>query len=298
MPKTFILSDGSVNSYGFTVNMEKLNIERFKTNPVLLYNHNELIGKWENIRIEDGKLLAEPVFLEGKDETLATKIKSRVENEFLKGASIGMHILSWNENEGEAPSVVAEVLETSIVDVPSNANALALYDSNGEKLEGKAIELALQPISKKSKSQKKDTMKLNTKTFTALGLETGASETEVDNAIQDIVKSNTEMTAKLKASETAKIDELINGAIKEGRLTADKKEQFEKLAASDFELAKSMIDDLPAKKTLSGKETSEDGKGANDRSDWTFDDYRKKDPEALLSMKADKPDEYATLLAK
>lgn len=297
MAKTFILSDGSVNSYGFTVDMSKLNIDRFKQNPVMLYNHNELIGRWENIRIENGQLLAEPVFLEDEGETIALKVKNRVDKNFVKGASIGMHILSWNETEGEAPKVVAEVLETSIVDVPSNANALALYDSNGAKLDGKAFKLALQPLTQKQKTHKKDTMNLNAKTFTALGLDPAAKETEVDTAVQKIVQENADMSAKLQAAETAKVDELINGAITEGRLTADKKEQFQKLAASDFDLAKSMIADLPTKKTLSGKENQEAGAG-EDRSSWSFDEFRKNDPAALLSMKKDQPEAYAKLCAQ
>ena len=60
--KIFVLSDGSVNSYGFRVDMEKLNLSRFKKNPVMLYNHYEVIGRWKGIKIEDGKLLASPVF--------------------------------------------------------------------------------------------------------------------------------------------------------------------------------------------------------------------------------------------
>ena len=73
MAKTFILSDGSVNSYGFSVDMTNLHLERFRNNPVMLYNHYDLIGKWENLRVEDGKLLAEASFMDGDEEALAKK---------------------------------------------------------------------------------------------------------------------------------------------------------------------------------------------------------------------------------
>ena len=107
--KTFILSDNSKNSYGFRLDMTKLQLGRFKSNPVMLYNHGQLIGKWDNIKVEDGKLSAEPTFMEGEDEKLSLQTKKRVEDGFLKGASLGLNIISVLHTEGEAPLVEAEV---------------------------------------------------------------------------------------------------------------------------------------------------------------------------------------------
>ena len=63
--KTFILSDSaSLNSHGFKIDLAGLKLDRFKLNPVMLYNHDRstTIGKWTNLRIEDGKLMADAEF--------------------------------------------------------------------------------------------------------------------------------------------------------------------------------------------------------------------------------------------
>lgn len=60
-----ILSDSSKeNSKGFRIDLATLNTERFKTNPVMLYQHDpeRIIGRWENLRIEGQLLKADAIF--------------------------------------------------------------------------------------------------------------------------------------------------------------------------------------------------------------------------------------------
>jgi hypothetical protein len=294
--KTFLLSDGSTNSYGFRLDMTKLQLERFKSNPVMLYNHGELIGKWDNIKVEDGKLMAEPVFMESENEKLSRQTKERVENDFLKGASLGLNLISVLHVEGEPPIVEAEVYECSIVDIPSNKNAIVLYNDEGQRLEGEALNLALKPI-KKNKPKNKTEMKLNADNIKGLGLSAGANETETNQAIADLISKNAELTAKVDTAQKEKITDLINLGIREGRITAEKKETYEKLAATDYDLAKSAIMSFPKKKTLAGKE-EEKGGGSDDRSNWTFKEWREKDTVGLLSIKSSDPDRYAEILKK
>lgn len=307
--KTFILSDDTVNSYGFRIDIENSDLERFQTNPVMFYNHWDFIGSWENIRIEDGKLLAEPVFMDDENETTALKVSKRVENGFLKAASLGINILKWEETEGEPPIATVEVFECSIVDIPSNANAVTLYDTNGQKLEGEAISLALNAIktnSTQEKTEKKTDMKLNAKSLTVLGLTEKSSDDSINEAIDNLAKQNAQLSAdndKLKADSEAQkqkaIDALISTALNDGRITADKKEKFEKLAATDLELATDTINALPAKKTLSGKEDLENPKTElGDRESWTFADWRKKDTAGLLALKKENPEKYQEIINK
>jgi len=286
--KTFVLSDGSKNSYGFAIDMAKLNLERFKANPVMLYNHGELVGKWENIRVENGKLLAEPVFMDNVSEEFALKIKSRVDDGFVNGASIGFGVLSVNK-DGDIPLVEAEVNECSVVDMPSNANAIVLYDSEGIKLDNEAFKLALNSIKKPIKIDKE--MKLNKNSYVTLGLAETATESEVDVAIQNLNAKNVDLQTKVEGIDKAKVDALITVALSEGRFTADKKEQFEQLATANFDLAKSTIEGLPLKGTLAGNEQREK-KDKEDREKWTFADWRKKDTAGLLSIKDTDPERY------
>ena len=76
MNKTFVVSDESVNSYGYTILTAGIDLSRFEKNPIMLLQHDSknIIGKWENVRIEDNKLLADAVVI----FPLLRTLKSRV----------------------------------------------------------------------------------------------------------------------------------------------------------------------------------------------------------------------------
>lgn len=291
---TFVLSDNTVNSHGFSIDMEKLSLDRFKANPVMLYNHRELIGKWENIRVEDGKLMADPVFMEGENEDLSVKVKARVDNGFLKGASLGIHILKWTEQEGQAPLAEVDVMECSVVDIPSNANAITLYNENGEKLTGKSFELALQKFTKKA-TKNNHKMKLNADTYQALGLNANATEADINTAIQKLNADKLAAENQVQGYKDKEVEVLLNSAIKEGRITADKKAKFEQLAKTDFVLAKETLESMPKRKELAGKEQRKGGSASN-REDWTFKDWREKDTAGLLKLKTENPERYIEIV--
>ena len=124
----FLLNDGTINSYGFVVLTEGINLSRFRKNPVMFYNHRKdsgVIGRWENLRIENGKLYGTPVF-DDKHEPGKT-IKEKVESGFLKGASMGIDVLAMEDINGVKTAVKCELVEVSVCDIPSNENALQLY---------------------------------------------------------------------------------------------------------------------------------------------------------------------------
>jgi len=90
------------------------------------------IGRWENIRKEDGKLMADPVFDE--QDKFAQLVKSKVENGFVKGASIGVRIKNVSDEKnhllaGQSRATVTEceIYEASIVDIPSNRKTVQLF---------------------------------------------------------------------------------------------------------------------------------------------------------------------------
>ena len=65
MATSFVLSDGRiVNNHGFRIDLRGVNLDRFKANPVMLYQHDieRIIGRWDNIRVEDNRLMADAVF--------------------------------------------------------------------------------------------------------------------------------------------------------------------------------------------------------------------------------------------
>lgn len=131
---TFIVSDESVNSYGMIILTAGIDTSRFEQNPVMLYMHERatIVGRWENIRKENDKLLADAVF---DDSTpLGVQVKNQVEKGFLRAASIGVEIVERKNVNGVDTVTKCILNEISIVDVPSNENALKLYRRNGRNV--------------------------------------------------------------------------------------------------------------------------------------------------------------------
>ena len=145
-----ILSDSSVNCYGYRVLTEGLNIEAFKKNPVMLYMHfrdegspiwgnYKAIGHWEDIQINGDELSAIPIF--DKVDDLSKEVAAKYEAGTFSAASIGIQIIATSANKelllpGQTRETVTEALlmETSIVDIPANRNAVRLYDRSTSAL--------------------------------------------------------------------------------------------------------------------------------------------------------------------
>lgn len=145
---TFILSDESINERGYRILTSGIDISRFEKNPVMLWMHRRdsdfnfssvlPIGKWENIRLDNGKLMADPVFDE--KDPFAQHIKRKVDGGFLNAASIGVDIRKYTSEkeflvEGQTRPTVTEceLFEASIVDIPANPNTVQLMSGNLEE---------------------------------------------------------------------------------------------------------------------------------------------------------------------
>lgn len=156
MADRIILSDESINSYGYRVLTKGIDLSAMKKNPVMLYDHRSYsylpIGTWKSLRVEGDQLTAEPVF-DMEDEQAAT-IAGKYERKILNAASIGIEILAWSDDPADMvagqsrPTVTkCKLYEASIVPIPSNTNAVRLY-RNGEPVDmsdAQAVTLAFNP---------------------------------------------------------------------------------------------------------------------------------------------------------
>lgn len=279
--KKIVLSDSNTtNSYGFSIDFKTLNLERFKTNSVMLYSHDQeqVIGRWDNIRIEDGKLVAEPIF--DTEDALGKEIAGKVERGFLKGCSIGIIIGDFEKTDGKKIAKNVEILEASIVAVPSDRNAIVLYNNEHQKL-------SQEEIVKLFLNEKED-MKTEKEESNEILLQQKEAEILQLRSERDILLKEKEEAKKLQAKE------LVEEALKVGKITADKKEDFIKLAETNFELAKSTLDLLQAKTALHGQVTNNNS-AKGDRSDWTYLKWSKEDPKGLLRLKQENPNEFERL---
>ena len=147
--KQFIVSDESINSYGFRVLTDGIDTSRFLKNPIGLFNHSDEwmddnyagpIAKWSDLKLEGTQLLATAEF--AVDDPKGKIIANKVDKGFLNAASIGFRVIETSEDPElmlpgqKYPTVTkCQLVEISIVDVPSNENACCLYDDNDKRIE-------------------------------------------------------------------------------------------------------------------------------------------------------------------
>ena len=309
--KRIVISDESINSYGFWVVTNGIELEAFLKNPVMLWNHirgglgmvnDQLpIGYWKDLRVENGVLTGEPVF----DETdeFAVKIKKKYEAGVLNACSMGFMPLEWSDaaemlKQGQTRATVTRcrLMEISICDIPSNANStVVLYDENSKTIN--LSDLPNTAIGPKINDMSKEIA-------LKLGLDENASPQACVEAIQKkderiatLEAENKTLKENEKAGNDAKKAEavrLLDDAVKSGRIDTKSRPKFEKLFELDHEAAKAALAEMPERQPLTAQPPKGDA-GSDERSSWNYLDWMKKDPEGLRKMKAEDPDRFKTL---
>ena len=282
MPKkhTFILCDGNrVNSYGFRTDLAGLDLERFKSNPVMLYAHDssDVIGRWENIRVEDNQLKADAVF--DTDDEQGKRIAGKVERGFLKGCSMGIHVKELHEVDNVPVATRSELMEASVCPIPSDAGAVILYDENRKELTFEEVRLQFNNQLKPIEMNKNE--------------ETNVQTPAADPKDAEIAS----LKAQLAESKKREVDSFLTAAVQSGKITTEEKEGFAKLAANDFETVQSLINSRPAKASTTLKELHAQASTAvpAGRENWNYLEWMKKDPEGLKRMKTENPTEFERL---
>lgn len=314
--KRIVISDESINSYGFWVRTDGIDLSAFLKNPVMLWNHNRgglgvtsdqlPIGIWKDLRIENGVLTGEPVFDE--NDEFAVKIKQKYESGILNACSIGFAPLEWSDapemlKEGQKVATVTRcrLLEISICDIPSNANAtVVLYDDDNKVIN--LSDLPNKAIGPKINNNMPKEIALT------LGLDENASPQACVNAItelkseiasheatrQNLEEENRQMRLRLKAIDDAaaeaqkqEVVNLLDDAVKSGRIDATARPKFEKLFELDHEAAKTALAALPERKPMEAKPA---GTGDSDLVKMSWDELDKSD--RLLELKTKHPDIY------
>jgi HK97 family phage prohead protease len=108
------------------------NLENFKKNPIMFYNHMRWdggIGTWDNIQVTDSEILMDGYI---SDSTEYAKGKlGLVQDGVIRTASMGFRPKKWSDDskdklEGQLGVTILEyeVIEVSITDVPANPDAV------------------------------------------------------------------------------------------------------------------------------------------------------------------------------
>lgn len=207
---TFVLSDESVNSYGLVILTSGIDTTVFERNPVMLYMHNRdgnVIGRWENIRKEGKRLLGDAVFDDSTE--LAATVKKQVEKGFLRSVSIGIEEISSEVINGVQTVTKCRLIEVSIVDIPSNSNAVKLYRRSGGY------------VYRVDDPDNDTAGRLKTALISLLGLEITATEEDILRAVKNA----------LNGKETA--EKTVDDAILHGYVEKEQRKNFLLMAKSN-----------------------------------------------------------------
>jgi HK97 family phage prohead protease/HK97 family phage major capsid protein len=132
----FILSDSSIDRMGDVIDAAGWDFAQFKRNPVALFNHSPsfVIGTWRNLRIDGEELRGHLQLAPAGTSDRIDEIRKLVEAGILRAVSVGFRPIEHEPLDTKAPFkgsrfIKQELIETSLVSVPANANALAVAKS-------------------------------------------------------------------------------------------------------------------------------------------------------------------------
>ncbi|MEY4903230.1 MAG: hypothetical protein RLZZ292_1045 [Bacteroidota bacterium] len=324
-PEYFFVNDENVkNSYGFYINTLGIKMDRFNDNPVMLNNHlnsNEnVIGNWSDALKESGKLKLKPHFDE--ETSLGKDVAGKVDRGYLKGCSMGI-IPNWDSVKKIGERLImmeCELAEVSIIPVPSNKGAIAIYSADGELMKEEDVKsLCLSvaekineiPENLKSKTNMKIVlsmaclMALGYKEQSADGHDVADVEAKVLGLSSQVTSLKTENEGLKLAAQTAKeaqeaalllsTTQKVDLAVTQGKIPADKKEAFVQLGISSPEVLETTLASIPAKQNFGAGISTPSGHGAVEVK--TMEEFQALSHDLQLSFKTDNPESYKKLFS-
>lgn len=314
---TFCVHDESVNTYGFRMLTSGANLEEFKKNPVVLYNHNDWeapIGRGENIRVEDGKILVDVLFDE--EDEKGRMIAGKVERGFLRMASMG----AWPPEEvsddpalklpGQTGPTATKwtMREMSVCPIGSNHNALAMYDRATNKRIDLSDSQALIKLIDKSISINHKTPSNMSYLTQMLKLSDSASDQAIQEAVQGLITLRDNQHAEIatlktekqglqnrvtayenaeKETNKQKAITLVDAAVKDGRIDAKGKDSWLEDFADNFAKAEVRLSSISVRQPVSPQvQTGGAATGNVQLRDMSFKEILEKD--MLKELKKDK----------
>lgn len=264
--KEFILTDNSVNVYGFRLLTEGYLIDEYKKNPIGYAMHRRddgVLVRWEDLKVDGDKVLGKPVI--NLNHPMGQRTVDEIENGFLNAASVG-HIVVLETSEeaslkldGQTGPTITKWFnrECSLVDVPGNYNALIkLYDADDN-------EINLADFSKNQMTIMKQIF-FTPAQLQAMNLKADASEVETAAAFSDLVAK----AAKADGLETRlndlhaqvskdKVEAFISAALVAKKINTVLADKLKVDYAKNPDGLKNLLDAMPTPTEGSGNKVEE-----------------------------------------
>ncbi len=130
----FVLSDATPDRYDDVIVVDGWDLRNFRNNPIALFNHdpNFPIGRWENLSVRDGALRGHLRMAPEGTSARIDEIRKLIEAKILRAVSVGFRPIETEpRRDAEFGNLYkrSELVETSLVAVPANPNALSVARS-------------------------------------------------------------------------------------------------------------------------------------------------------------------------
>jgi len=311
--KEYVLSDSTVNEYGFRLLTEGYQLDEFRKNPIGYYMHRREAGvalKWDELRVDNDKVIGVPVINLSNERGEQTY--DEAENGFLNAASVGhIVVLEYSTDPqlmlpGQTGPTITKWYnkECSLVDIPGNCNSLTkLYDAQENEIN--LVDLNINPI-----VMKKPSAAVLPDLYSVLKLAENTDEQAMLAAVKHIVLKAEEleldnnMLRNDRNNLLQKIDDinrthtkyevaaLLDKALEDKKVTRELKDKLAIDYADNPEGLKNLISAMPAYRSIveNLKATERDKAELQ----WNWDAFEANDPSGrkLRELKANNPERY------
>jgi ATP-dependent Clp endopeptidase proteolytic subunit ClpP len=254
----------------------------------------DLLEDIENTMIEmlsektgESKEYFKDEFFSGKDKFLNAK----------EAEDLGISDDTYDKKEDNS-----DMLQTKMFDIAANTNNTNLNDNDMETIKNLKMFNAFLGI---NENASEIDMFREVQKIAASNEDLTKEAAEKDKKIEQLEKNNGILKDEIKGykeqaetSRKEKIELLLTGAVEAGKITEDAKEEYRNLAELDergFEYVKKALEKLNPYESVSKGIKQGNEKKFAERKDWTWEDYSKKDPDALAEMKEKDFDRYSEL---
>lgn len=329
--KKFVLSDSTVNCYGFRLLTSGYQLADYARNPIGYYMHDRQAGvvvRWDELRVEGDQVMGSPIINlsnERGEQTL-----HEVEAGFLNAASVGdIVVLEYSmEPEMMLPGQTGPTItkwtnkEVSLVDVPGNNNALTrLYDNQDNPINIADLPglTHIPQFSIKHTDMKKIQLPITAALLANLSFDAKAEpkEDEVVSAIENLAneaakvpdlntevnnlkKEKTKLEDQIKDLKAAGVKAEVDGILAKGladrKLTNELKATLAVDYATNPTALQKLVAALPKLQSVTDLIAEKGKEGAEDLAGKTWDELHKAGK--LADLKKNDPEAFKALYRK
>ena len=316
--RQYVLSDSSVNVYGFRLLTNGYQLDAFRKNPIGYYMHRREDGialKWDDLQVVDDQVVGTPVI--NLSHNRGEQTCNEAENGFLNAASVGHIVVLEYSTDPELmlPGQTGPTItkwynkECSLVDIPGNCNALtALYDAQENEIKlmdlGVAMPKVGGPETPNLDALRAVLLLANDATEPALltavkGLAEKAAVLELENGtVRTELKALQQQLDELNDTRTRhEVTALLDRAIEDRKITVGLRQRLAADYAGNPGGLKELIAAMPAYRSIAENLSA---KQNNTEAQWSWDDYEQNDPtgKKLKELRACNPVRYKELFDK